>query len=144
MRLPAFFMDMGLEPLFSGIRDQMPGTSYLALLYREAVCLDVWKGARRADMVHFRLDGSLSPSWRYAPLEGRLRLRVRRLWRDVADEVESRYAITSLTTPATFAPGRPVRQRPLPGNLGSNADRLQLADLSRSQMCAIREFLVYA
>lgn len=37
------FVDIGLEPLFMAIRDQMPGTSYLSPLYREPVCVDVRK-----------------------------------------------------------------------------------------------------
>jgi hypothetical protein len=45
--LAGVFMDMGLEPLFAGIRDQMPGTSYLSTLCREAVCLDVRMGPAR-------------------------------------------------------------------------------------------------
>jgi L-ascorbate metabolism protein UlaG (beta-lactamase superfamily) len=35
------FMDIGLEPLFTALRDQMPGTSWLSPLYREPVCLDI-------------------------------------------------------------------------------------------------------
>jgi L-ascorbate metabolism protein UlaG (beta-lactamase superfamily) len=42
------FMDIGLEPLFTAIRDQMPGTSYLSPLYREPVCLDIWNGVRKS------------------------------------------------------------------------------------------------
>jgi L-ascorbate metabolism protein UlaG (beta-lactamase superfamily) len=37
------FVDIGLEPLFMAIRDQMPGTSTLSPLYREPVCVDVRK-----------------------------------------------------------------------------------------------------
>ena len=46
--IAGFFMDIGLEPLFTAIRDQMPGTSYLSPLYREAVCVDIRKGARKS------------------------------------------------------------------------------------------------
>ena len=35
------FVDIGLEPLFMAIQEQLPGTSFLSPLYREPVCLDV-------------------------------------------------------------------------------------------------------
>lgn len=35
------FIDIGLEPLFMALREQLPGTSYLSPLYREPVCLSV-------------------------------------------------------------------------------------------------------
>ena len=41
------FVDIGLEPLFMAIRDQLPGTSTLSPLYREPVCIDLQKAARR-------------------------------------------------------------------------------------------------
>jgi L-ascorbate metabolism protein UlaG (beta-lactamase superfamily) len=41
------FVDIGLEPLFMAIRDRMPGTSVMSPLYREPVCLDVRKTARK-------------------------------------------------------------------------------------------------
>ena len=41
------FVDIGLEPLFMAIRDQMPGTSALSPLYREPVCVDMRKITRR-------------------------------------------------------------------------------------------------
>lgn len=37
------FIDIGLEPLFMALRDQMPGTSHVAPLYREPVCMDLRK-----------------------------------------------------------------------------------------------------
>jgi L-ascorbate metabolism protein UlaG (beta-lactamase superfamily) len=37
------FVDLGVEPLFEAIRDQMPDTKYLAPLYRQPICLDVRK-----------------------------------------------------------------------------------------------------
>ena len=37
------FVDIGPEPLFMAIRDQMPGTSTLSPLYREPVCVDTRK-----------------------------------------------------------------------------------------------------
>ena len=40
------FMDIGLEPLFMAIRDQMPGTSFVSPLYREPVCVDMAKASR--------------------------------------------------------------------------------------------------
>ena len=48
------FMDIGLEPLFTAIRDQMPGTSYLSPLYREPVCLDLRDGGRGSRDVKLR------------------------------------------------------------------------------------------
>lgn len=43
--LPGYFLDIGTEPLFTAIRDQMSGTRSYSPLYREPVCLDV--GSRR-------------------------------------------------------------------------------------------------
>ncbi|HET7764741.1 MAG TPA: hypothetical protein VFK92_06580 [Burkholderiales bacterium] len=37
------FVDIGLEPLFMAIEEQLPGTSFLSPLYREPVCVDVRK-----------------------------------------------------------------------------------------------------
>jgi|SRR5215831_2327609 len=37
------FIDIGLEPLFMAIEEQLPGTSFLSPLYREPVCIDVRK-----------------------------------------------------------------------------------------------------
>ena len=37
------FVDIGLEPLFMAIRDEMPGTRFLSPLYREPVCMDTRK-----------------------------------------------------------------------------------------------------
>ncbi|HVQ62728.1 MAG TPA: hypothetical protein VMS53_11630, partial [Burkholderiales bacterium] len=37
------FVDIGLEPLFMAIKEQLPGTSFLSPLYREPVCLDIRK-----------------------------------------------------------------------------------------------------
>lgn len=39
--LPGIFVDMGTEPLFMAIRDQMPQTRSYSPLYREPVCLTV-------------------------------------------------------------------------------------------------------
>lgn len=41
------FLDIGTEPLFMDIRDQMPGTSTLSPLYREPVCMAVGKPSRK-------------------------------------------------------------------------------------------------
>ncbi|HVV93394.1 MAG TPA: hypothetical protein VHD15_08250 [Hyphomicrobiales bacterium] len=41
------FVDLGVEPLFEAIRDQLPDTKYLAPLYRQPICLDVSKGAKK-------------------------------------------------------------------------------------------------
>jgi len=37
------FVDIGLEPLFMAIQEQLPGTSFLSPLYREPLCLDIRK-----------------------------------------------------------------------------------------------------
>src|SRR5262247_3373629 len=37
------FVDIGLEPLFMAIEEQLPGTSFLSPLYREPVCIDIRK-----------------------------------------------------------------------------------------------------
>ena len=37
------FIDIGLEPLFMAIREELPETSFLSPLYREPVCLDIRK-----------------------------------------------------------------------------------------------------
>jgi L-ascorbate metabolism protein UlaG (beta-lactamase superfamily) len=37
------FVDIGLEPLFMAIQEQLPGTSFVSPLYREPVCLDIRK-----------------------------------------------------------------------------------------------------
>ncbi len=39
--IPGLFPDIGTEPLFTAIRDQMPGTRSYSPLYREPVCLDL-------------------------------------------------------------------------------------------------------
>ena len=41
------FVDIGLEPLFMAIRDQLPGTSTLSPPYRQAVRIDMKKAARK-------------------------------------------------------------------------------------------------
>jgi L-ascorbate metabolism protein UlaG (beta-lactamase superfamily) len=37
------FVDIGLEPLFMAIEEQLPGTSFASPLYREPVCIDIRK-----------------------------------------------------------------------------------------------------
>jgi L-ascorbate metabolism protein UlaG (beta-lactamase superfamily) len=37
------FVDIGLEPLFMAIREQLPATGFVSPLYREPVCLDIRK-----------------------------------------------------------------------------------------------------
>jgi L-ascorbate metabolism protein UlaG (beta-lactamase superfamily) len=37
------FVDIGLEPLFMAIEEQLPGTSFVSPLYREPVCIDIRK-----------------------------------------------------------------------------------------------------
>ena len=39
--LAGFFLDIGIEPLFLAIRDQLPGTRTVSSLYREPVCINV-------------------------------------------------------------------------------------------------------
>ena len=39
--LVPFFLDMGIEPLFQAIRDQLPETRTVSRLYREPVCINV-------------------------------------------------------------------------------------------------------
>lgn len=39
--MPGVFLDIGTEPLFMAIRDQLPGTHSYSPLYREPVCLNV-------------------------------------------------------------------------------------------------------
>ena len=47
------WLDLGLEPLFERIRDQMPQTRFLAPLYRSPICVAT-RGADRAKVVSFR------------------------------------------------------------------------------------------
>jgi L-ascorbate metabolism protein UlaG (beta-lactamase superfamily) len=41
--LAGIFIDIGLEPLFMSIRDQLPQTQSISRLYREPICLDIKK-----------------------------------------------------------------------------------------------------
>jgi hypothetical protein len=43
--LAGYFPDLGVEPLFMAIRDQLPGTTTIAPLYRTPICLSVHGGA---------------------------------------------------------------------------------------------------
>src|SRR5262249_15598143 len=47
------WLDLGLEPLFERIRDEMPDTRFLAPLYRSPICVATG-GAERAKVVKFR------------------------------------------------------------------------------------------
>jgi hypothetical protein len=47
------WLDLGLEPLFERIRDEMPDTRFLAPLYRSPICVAT-AGAERAKVVKFR------------------------------------------------------------------------------------------
>jgi L-ascorbate metabolism protein UlaG (beta-lactamase superfamily) len=47
------WVDLGLEPLFERIREQMPETKFIAPLYRSPICVAT-SGARRAQVVKFR------------------------------------------------------------------------------------------
>ena len=47
------WIDLGLEPLFEKIRDEMPTTRFLAPLYRSPICVGT-SGAKRAQVVKFR------------------------------------------------------------------------------------------
>jgi L-ascorbate metabolism protein UlaG (beta-lactamase superfamily) len=47
------WLDLGLEPLFERLRDQMPQTRFLAPLYRSPVCVAT-SGAERGKVVSFR------------------------------------------------------------------------------------------
>jgi L-ascorbate metabolism protein UlaG (beta-lactamase superfamily) len=39
--LAGYFPDLGVEPLFMAIRDQLPGTTTISPLYRTPICLNV-------------------------------------------------------------------------------------------------------
>ena len=47
------WLDLGLEPLFERLRDKLPGTSYLAPLYRSPICI-ASSGAERGKVVSYR------------------------------------------------------------------------------------------
>jgi L-ascorbate metabolism protein UlaG (beta-lactamase superfamily) len=47
------WLDLGLEPLFQKIRDEMPGTKFAAPLYRSAICVAT-SGAKRGSIVKLR------------------------------------------------------------------------------------------
>jgi hypothetical protein len=49
-RTPVFgvWLDLGLEPLFQKLRDEMPGTKFVAPLYRSAICVAT-AGPRRGE-----------------------------------------------------------------------------------------------
>jgi hypothetical protein len=47
------WLDLGLEPLFERIRDELPDTRFLAPLYRSPICVAT-AGAERAKVVSFR------------------------------------------------------------------------------------------
>jgi hypothetical protein len=50
---PPTWVDLGLEPMFDKIRASMPGTAYLAPLYRSPVCV-AGGGADKGKVVSFR------------------------------------------------------------------------------------------
>jgi hypothetical protein len=52
--LAGYFPDLGVEPLFMAIRDQLPGTVTIAPLYLTAICLDARSGSLFRDGVHSR------------------------------------------------------------------------------------------
>jgi L-ascorbate metabolism protein UlaG (beta-lactamase superfamily) len=47
------WLDLGLEPLFTALRDEMEGTKFLAPLYRSPICIAT-AGARSGEVVSFR------------------------------------------------------------------------------------------
>ena len=47
------WLDLGLEPLFTKIRDEMPGTKFAAPLYRSPICIAT-NGKRRGEVVSLR------------------------------------------------------------------------------------------
>lgn len=47
------WLDLGLEPLFQKLRDEMPGTKFAAPLYRSAMCVAT-SGAKRGTIVKMR------------------------------------------------------------------------------------------
>jgi L-ascorbate metabolism protein UlaG (beta-lactamase superfamily) len=51
--LPPTWVDLGLEPLFDKIRSEMPGTSFLAPLYRSPICIET-TGPDRGKVVSFK------------------------------------------------------------------------------------------
>lgn len=48
------WLDLGLEPLFQQLRDEMPGTKFAAPLYRSAMCVAT-TGPQRAQIVKMRM-----------------------------------------------------------------------------------------
>jgi len=51
--LPPAWVDMGLEPLFDRIRAELPGTAYLAPLYRSPICIAT-AGPDKGKLVSFK------------------------------------------------------------------------------------------
>ena len=47
------WLDLGLEPLFSKLRDEMPGTKFLAPLYRSPICVAT-RGSNRGKVLSFK------------------------------------------------------------------------------------------
>ena len=47
------WLDLGLEPLFTALRDGMPETKFVAPLYRSAICIET-AGARRGEVVKLK------------------------------------------------------------------------------------------
>jgi L-ascorbate metabolism protein UlaG (beta-lactamase superfamily) len=50
---PPAWVDLGLEPLFDKLRAEMPGTAYLAPLYRSPICVAA-RGADKGKVVSFK------------------------------------------------------------------------------------------
>jgi hypothetical protein len=51
--LPPLWVDLGLAPLFDKIRAEMPGTAFLAPLYRSPICVAA-AGPDRGTVVSFK------------------------------------------------------------------------------------------
>jgi hypothetical protein len=47
------WLDLGLEPLFLKMREEMPGTKFLAPLYRSPICIAT-KGAQKGEVISFK------------------------------------------------------------------------------------------
>ena len=47
------WLDLGLEPLFLKMREEMPGTKFLAPLYRSPICIAT-RGAQKGEVISFK------------------------------------------------------------------------------------------
>ena len=47
------WLDLGLEPLFYKLREEMPGTKFLAPLYRSPICIAT-SGAQKGEVISFK------------------------------------------------------------------------------------------